>query len=458
MFKNLSDRLNNIFSKLTKRGALSEEDVVAALREVRIALLEADVALPVVKEFISHVREQAVGQEVLTSVTPGQMVIKIVHDHLVEILGGSKDGEEAEKASELNLAAATPVVIMMAGLQGSGKTTFTAKIAKHLKDKRNKKCLLASTDIYRPAAREQLEILGKQAEIDTLEIVQDENPLAIAKRAFEKARLEGYDVLFIDTAGRLHIDDELMNELAEIRDFLKPKETLLAADAMTGQDAVNIAKTFNEKIGLTGIVLSRVDGDARGGAALSMRHQTGCPIKFVGVGERIQDLEIFHAERIANRILDMGDVVSLVEKAAEVMDDAEAEILAKKMQKGTFSLDDMAKQLGQVSKMGGLSSIMGMLPGIGKIKDKIDAAGIDDKMVGKQIAIICSMTKKERKNYKILNGSRKRRIAAGSGTTIPEVNRLLKQYKDMLLVMKRFNKMGKKGMMRQGMGALFSPK
>ena len=453
MFKNLSDRLNGIFAKLTKRGALSEEDVNAAMREVRIALLEADVALPVVKDFITQVKEKAIGQDVIQSVTPGQMVIKIVHEHLITVLGGDREG-----GNELNLAAVPPVVIMMTGLQGSGKTTTTAKIAKYLKDKKKKKSLMVSTDIYRPAAREQLETLGKQAGVETLEIIQDEKPLEIVKRAQERARLEGFDVLFIDTAGRLHIDDELMDELVQIRDLTRPTEILLAADAMTGQDAVSVAKTFQEKIGVTGIILSRVDGDARGGAALSMRQITGCPIKFVGVGERIDALEAFHPDRIAGRILDMGDIVSLVEKAAEAIDQDEAEALAKKMQKGVFTLDDMAAQLGQISKLGGMSGLMGMMPGMGKIKDKIGKAGIDDSMVTRQVAIIRSMTKKERRFYKLLNGSRKRRVAEGSGTSVPEVNRLLKQYKDMILAMKRFNKMGKKGLMRQGMASLFGPK
>ncbi|NCP62292.1 MAG: signal recognition particle protein [Alphaproteobacteria bacterium] len=453
MFKNLSDRLNGIFAKLTKRGALSEEDVNAAMREVRIALLEADVALPVVKDFITQVKEKAIGQDVIQSVTPGQMVIKIVHEHLITVLGGDREG-----GNELNLAAVPPVVIMMTGLQGSGKTTTTAKIAKYLKDKKKKKSLMVSTDIYRPAAREQLETLGKQAGVETLEIIQDEKPLEIVKRAQERARLEGFDVLFIDTAGRLHIDDELMDELVQIRDLTRPTEILLAADAMTGQDAVSVAKTFQEKIGVTGIILSRVDGDARGGAALSMRQITGCPIKFVGVGERIDALEAFHPDRIAGRILDMGDIVSLVEKAAEAIDQDEAEALAQKMQKGVFTLDDMAAQLGQISKMGGMSGLMGMMPGMGKIKDKIGKAGIDDSMVTRQVAIIRSMTKKERRFYKLLNGSRKRRVAEGSGTSVPEVNRLLKQYQDMMLAMKRFNKMGKKGLMRQGIAGLFGPK
>ena len=455
MFKNLGDRLGDIFSKLTKRGALSEEDVALAMREVRIALLEADVALPVVKAFIKDVKEEAVGQDVIKSVTPGQMVVKIVHDHLVKILNGGEDQDVLDTSLPLNLATKPPAVILMAGLQGSGKTTFTAKIARFLKEKHGKKVLMASTDIYRPAAREQLATLGNQIEVETLDIIQDEKPLDIAKRAHEKARLEGFDILFVDTAGRLHIDDELMSELESIRDFTNPVETLLATDAMTGQDAVTVAKSFQDQIGVTGIVLSRVDGDARGGAALSMRHVTGVPIKFMGTGERVHEIEVFHADRIANRILDMGDVVSLVEKAAETIDQDEAQAMAEQMQKGVFTLDDMAKQLGQISKMGGMSGIMGMLPGMGKIQDKIDAAGINDNMVAKQIAIIRSMTQKERQNAKLLNGSRKRRVAMGSGSTVPEVNRLLKQYKDMSLAMKRFKKLGKKGLMRQGLAGLF---
>ncbi len=457
MFKNLGDRLTGIFSKLTKRGALSEEDVSLAMREVRVALLEADVALAVVKEFISKVKEKAIGQDVIKSVTPGQMVVKIVHDHLIEILGGNLE-ENAEKAFQnqpLNLAVKPPAVIMMTGLQGSGKTTTTAKIAKFLTEKHRKKILMVSTDIYRPAAREQLATLGAQIDVATVNIVANEKPLDIVKRAQEQARLEAFDILMIDTAGRLHIDDTLMDELVQIRDLTNPIEILMAADAMTGQDAVVVAKTFQEKVGVTGIILSKIDGDARGGAALSMRHVTGVPIKFLGTGERVHELEVFHPDRIANRILDMGDIVTFVEKAAEIIDQDEAEELAKQMQKGIFTLDDMAKQLGQISKMGGMNSMLGMLPGIGKIQDKIDAAGINDGMVGKQIAIIMSMTEKERHNYKILNGSRKRRVATGSGTTVPEVNRLLKQYKDMSLAMKRFKKMGKKGLMRQGMAGLF---
>lgn len=450
MFESLSKRLGDIFDRLKRRGALSEDDVAAVAREIRIALLEADVALPVVKEFIESIKQRAVGQEVIKSVTPAQMVVKIVHDHLIEVLGSQE--------SSLNLNSTPPVIIMMAGLQGSGKTTTTGKLAHFLTNKHRKKVLMASTDVYRPAAREQLEVLGQQTKITTLPIKEKEKPLAIAKRAHEMARLEGYDVLLLDTAGRLHIDEELMDELADIKKALKPTEILLVADAMTGQDAVNIAKSFHEKLDLTGIILTRVDGDARGGAALSMRQVTGCPIKFVGLGERVEQFDIFYPDRIASRILDMGDVVTLVEKAAETIDREEAEKLAKKVEKGSFDLDDFASQIKQISKMGGMSGIMNLLPGMGKFKDKIEEAGIDDNLIKRQLAIIHSMTLKERKFYKILNASRRKRIAQGSGTTVQDVNRLLKQYQDMLNVMKRFKKIGKKGFLRQGLKGLFSPK
>lgn len=450
MFQNLSDRLSQVFSKLTKRGALSEEDVQTALREIRVALLEADVALPVVKDFVERVREKAIGQEVIKSVTPGQMVIKIVHDELVATLG--------QEGADLNFAGNPPHVIMMVGLQGSGKTTFTAKIAKHLTEKRRQKVLMVSTDIYRPAAREQLQTLGELGQIKTVPIIADEKPLAIVKRAHEMARLEGFDVLMVDTAGRLHIDQALMGELADLKAFLKPNEILLSADAMTGQDAVNIAKTFHDQLILSGIVLSRVDGDARGGAALSMRAVTGCPIKFLGIGERIDQLEVFHPDRLASRILDMGDVVTLVEKAAEAFDEEESKAMAAKMQKGQFDLDDMAQQLKQISKMGGIGSLMGMIPGMGGLKDKLKDAGVEDSMVKRQLAIISSMTQKERKDFKLLNGSRKRRVAEGSGTNVPDVNRLLKQYQEMLGVMKRMNKVGKKGLLRHGIQGLLGPR
>jgi signal recognition particle subunit SRP54 len=448
MFESLGNRLNDVFDRLRSRGALGEDDVNAALREIRLALIEADVALPVVKDFVNGVREKAVGQDVLRSVTPAQMVVKIVHDHLVAMLGGAA----AEDA--LNLNAVPPVVVMMVGLQGSGKTTTSAKLARLVRLRERKKVLLASLDVQRPAAQEQLAVLARQVEVTSLPIQKGERPVAIAERALDIGKREGYDVVILDTAGRLHIDEPLMLEVAAVRDATHPTESLLVADAMTGQDSVNVAKSFAERIGLTGIVLTRVDGDARGGAALSMRAVTGRPIKFMGTGEKLDALEPFHAERIAGRILGMGDVVSLVEKAAETIDREEAEELAKKLQKGGFDLDDLAAQLKQLRKMGGMGGVMGMLPGINKIKKQLDEAKIDDGMIKRQEAIISSMTKSERKNPKLLNGSRRRRIAIGSGTSVPEINRLLKQYQDMATMMKKMNKLGKKGLMRHGIGAL----
>jgi signal recognition particle subunit SRP54 len=447
MFESLSTKLGEVFDRLRRRGALTEEDVNAALREVRVALLEADVALPVVKDFVAAVRERAVGQEVLKSVTPAQMVVKIVHDHLVEMLGGGG-------APGLNLNASPPVPILMIGLQGSGKTTSTAKIALRLKTRERKKVLMASLDTRRPAAQEQLAQLGRQAEIATLSIVPGEPPVAIARRALTTARLEAYDVVLLDTAGRLHIDEELMAEVASVRDAVKPAESLLVADAMTGQDAVNVAKSFNEKVGVTGIMLTRVDGDARGGAALSMRHVTGQPIKLIGVGEKLDALEEFHPDRIAGRILGMGDVVSLVEKAAETIEQEEAEKLAAKVAKGRFDLDDMAKQLKQIQKMGGLGGIAGMLPGIGKLQKQIESAKIDDKMVRRQLAIISSMTPTERRNPDLVKASRRRRIAVGSGTSVQDVNKLLKQHQEMSRMVKQVSKLGQKGLMRHGLSAL----
>jgi len=447
MFESLSNRLNDVFDRLRRHGALSEDDVNAALREIRIALLEADVALPVVKDFVNGVREKALGQEVLRSVTPAQMVVKIVHDHLVEMLGGAA-------ADGLDLNAVPPVVVMMVGLQGSGKTTTSAKLARLLRLRERKKVLLVSLDVQRPAAQEQLAVLARQVEVACLPIRAGERPVAIAQRALDVGRREGYDVVILDTAGRLHIDEPLMLEVAAVRDAARPTESLLVADAMTGQDSVNVAKSFAERVGLTGIVLTRVDGDARGGAALSMRAVTGRPIKFMGTGEKLDALEPFHAERVAGRILGMGDVVSLVEKAAETIDREEAEELARKLQKGGFDLDDLAAQLKQLRKMGGMGGVMGMLPGINKIKKQLEGAKIDDGMIKRQEAIISSMTKDERKNPKLLNGSRRRRIATGSGTTVPEINRLLKQFQDMASMMKKMNKLGKKGLMRHGISAL----
>jgi len=434
---------------LKRRGALGESDVTDALREVRVALLEADVALPVVKDFIAAVKVRATGAEVLRSVTPGQMVVKIVHDHLIEMLG--------TRAAEINLAANPPAVIMMVGLQGSGKTTTTAKLARRLTGRDKKKTLMASLDVRRPAAQEQLAVLGEQAEVRTLPVVAGQQPVAITKRALQAARLGGFDVLLLDTAGRLHVDTALMAELAEVRSVADPVETLLVADSLTGQDAVEIARRFSDRIGLSGIVLTRVDGDGRGGAALSMRAVTGCPIKLVGVGEGLDALEDFHPERIASRILGMGDVVSLVEKASETIDREEAEKLATKMSKGSFDLDDFAAQLAQIGKMGGMGSMLGLIPGIGKARKQLAQANIDEQLLVRQQAIIGSMTVRERRHVKVLNGSRKRRIAAGSGTTVQDVNRVLKQFKDMSLMMKRVNKMGKKGLMRHGLAGVMPP-
>jgi signal recognition particle subunit SRP54 len=445
MFENLSQRLTDTFDRLKKRGALSEEDVGTALREIRIALLEADVALPVVKQFIDGVKPKAVGQEVLRSITPAQMVVKIVHDHLVEMLGAGEP---------INLNAVPPVPILMLGLQGSGKTTTSAKLARMLKERERKKVLLASLDVHRPAAQEQLAILARQVDVPSLPIVAGEQPVTIAKRAMDVARREAYDVVILDTAGRQHIDEALMFEVAAVSQEVKPADSLLVADAMTGQDAVNLAKSFSERVGITGIVLTRVDGDARGGAALSMRAVTGKPIKLLGLGEKLDALEIFRPERIAGRILDMGDVISLVEKAAETIEQEDAEKLARKMARGQFDLNDLASQLRQLRKMGGMGGVMGMLPGVQKIKKQIDKANLDETLIKRQEAIIGSMTQKERKDPKLLNASRRRRIASGSGTSVPEINRLLKQYQDMATMMKKMNKLGQKGLMRHGIGAL----
>lgn len=443
MFDGLSDRFNDIFDRLKRRGALSEGDVTEAMREIRVALLEADVALPVVQDFIEGVREQAIGQEVIKSITPGQMVVKIVHDRLVEMLG--------TEPSEINLSATPPVPILMVGLQGSGKTTTAAKIALRLQNRDRKKVLLAGLDVARPAAQEQLAVLAEQAGATSLPPVIGEQPLGIAQRALQTAALQGFDVVILDTAGRLSIDDALMAEVAAIRDATKPAETLLVADALSGQDAVNVAQAFNDRVGISGIVLSRVDGDSRGGAALSMRAITGCPIKLIGTGERLEDLDEFQAERIAGRILGMGDVVGLVEKAAESIDQAEAEKVAKRALKGGFTLEDLADQLGQIRKMGNIQGLMGMIPGISKVKKQLDSSDMDDRAIARQQAIIQSMTLKERRNPKLLNAKRRKRIAAGSGTSVQDVNRLLKQYQQMSSMMKKMGKLGKKGGMMGGM-------
>ncbi len=429
MFDTLSDRLTGIFDKLTGRGALSEADVDAAMREVRRALLEADVALEVVKSFIEKVREKAVGADVVKSIKPGQMVVKIVHDEMVAMLGSDQ--------SALNLRASPPVAILMVGLQGSGKTTSTAKIAKRLQERDKRKVLMASLDTRRPAAQEQLEILGKQVKVATLTIIKGQQPIEIAKRAMSEARKGAYDIVMLDTAGRLHIDEELLAEAAAVRDVAKPKETLLVVDALTGQDAVNLARAFDEKIGITGIVLTRIDGDGRGGAALSMRAVTGKPIKLMGTGEKLDGLEDFHPARIAGRILGMGDVVSLVEKAAMDIDHEKAKKIAERMRRGAFDMNDLADQLRQLEKMGGMGGVMKMLPGMGKISKQMEGANLDDKLFKRQIAAIGSMNKKERANPKIIDGKRKRRIASGAGVKVEEINKLLKMHLQMAGMMKQ---------------------
>jgi signal recognition particle subunit SRP54 len=435
MFDALTNRLQGVFDGLTGRGALTEADVDVAMREVRLALIEADVALPVIKDFLSKVRERAVGHEVLRSVTPGQQIVKIVHDVLVDTLG--------EETQGLDLEATPPVVVMMIGLQGSGKTTTTAKIGLRLTTREKKKVLMASLDTRRPAAQEQLKILGEQTGVATLPIMAGQNPADIATRAVQAAKLSGFDVVMLDTAGRLQIDEALMAEIAQVRDIVKPQETLLVADSLAGQDSVNVAKTFNERIGISGIVLTRIDGDGRGGAALSMRAVTGAPIKLLGTGEKLDALEDFHPRRIAGRILGQGDVVSLVERAAETIDAEKAAKMAAKLQKGSFDLDDLADQLHQMRKMGGMQGIMGMLPGIAKVKDQMSNAGLDDKMLKRQEAIISSMTKEERKKPDVINGSRRKRIAMGSGTEVSDVNKLLKMHRQMADVMKQMKKGGR---------------
>ncbi len=432
MFEALTDKLTSAFAKITSRGVLSEKDVDDAMREIRIALLEADVSLPVVKQFIAQVKEQALGEKVIKSVQPGQMVVKIVHDELVKLLG--------DESSELNFNAPAPVVFLMVGLQGSGKTTTSAKIAARLK--KNKKVLLASLDVYRPAAQEQLAQLGKQINVDVLPIVKGEKPLEITKRALKDARNGVYDVLILDTAGRLHIDNVLMDEVAAVKKLAEPTETLLVADALIGQDACNVAKEFNEKVGITGIVLTRIDGSSRAGAALSMKMVAGVPIKFLGVGEKLDEIEEFHADRIAGRILGQGDVVSLVEKAMEKFDKAETEKMTAKMMQGHFDLNDMLNQLRQIKKLGSMGSIMAMIPGLSKFKNQIEQAGIGDNLIKKQEAIILSMTKQERKNPDIIKASRKKRIAEGSGVEVHEVNKLLKSYEQMSTMMKKMGKFG----------------
>jgi len=435
MFDSLSDRLGGVFDKLKGRGALKEQDVRDAMREVRIALLEADVALPVARRFIDSVTEQAIGQSVLKSVTPGQQVVKIVNDALVEMLGGNE-------AVGLELDAVPPVVIMMVGLQGSGKTTTTAKLAKLLKEKSAKKVLMASLDVNRPAAQEQLRVLGEQVSVATLPIIAGQTPTAIAERALHSAKLQAVDVLLLDTAGRLHVDQQLMDEMKAVAAISRPKETLLVVDSLTGQDAVNVAQSFGGQVDLTGVVLTRMDGDARGGAALSMRAVTGKPIKFAGTGEKLDAIEPFHPGRVAGRILGMGDVVSLVERAAAAVEVEEAEKLAERMAKGQFDMNDLRAQLRQMQKMGGLGALAGMLPGMKKAKQAMQQSGMDDRVLLRMDAIIGSMTPKERSRPDLLNAKRKIRIAKGSGTQVQDVNKLLKMHQEMERAMKQIKKMG----------------
>ncbi|MBI1328669.1 MAG: signal recognition particle protein [Alphaproteobacteria bacterium] len=443
MFDSLQKRLGATFDRLRGRGALSESDVDEGLREIRVALLEADVALPVVKDFLDKVRPKAIGADVIRSVAPGQQIVKIVHDALVETLG-------SENAA-LDLGS-PPAPILMVGLQGSGKTTTSAKLGLLLQTREKKRVLMASLDTQRPAAMDQLRILGDQAGVPTLPILAGQTPLDIARRAMAAAKVGGYDALILDTAGRQHVDEQLMTEVAAVRDLVKPHETILVADSLTGQDAVNIAKSFNERVKLSGIVLTRADGDARGGAALSMRAVTGAPIKFLGVGEKLDALEAFHPARVAGRILDMGDVVSLVEKAAETLDKEKAEAIAKRMKKGEFDMNDLAEQLRQMKKLGGMSGVLAMLPGVGKVKDQLAGAGIDDKIITRQEAVISSMTKQERAKPDIINGSRRKRIAAGAGVEVSEVNKLLKMHRQMSDMMKKMGKMG--GRMPAGLSGL----
>ena len=443
MFETLSERLGGVFDRLRGRGALVEADVRAAMREVRIALLEADVALPVVREFVDKITEQAVGQQVLRSVTPGQQVVKIVHDALIEMLGS--------EASELDLGVTPPAIVMLVGLQGSGKTTTTAKLAKRLSERDRKKVLMASLDVNRPAAQLQLATLGEQVKVATLPIVAGQPPVEIARRALQAAKLQGYDVLMLDTAGRLHVDQALMDEMKAVADIAQPQEILLVVDSLTGQDAVNVAQNFSAQVPLTGVVLTRMDGDARGGAALSMRAVTQKPIKFAGTGEKMDGLEAFHPQRVAGRILGMGDVVSLVERAAESIQVEDAERMAAKMAKGQFDMDDLRSQLAQMRRMGGLGALAGMMPGMKAAKQAMASGAVDEKILVRMDAMITSMTPKERAKPELINAKRKIRVAKGSGTTVQDVNKLLKMHQEMANAMKKIKKMG--GL--KGLAAMF---
>ena len=448
MFENLSERLSGVFDRLTKQGALSEDDVKTALREVRVALLEADVSLPVARDFVKAVQTKATGQAVTKSVTPGQQVVKIVHDELIGVLSG--EGEPGTLKVDN-----PPAPILMVGLQGSGKTTTTAKLAKRLKDVNGKRVLMASLDVYRPAAQDQLAVLGTQIGVDTLPIVPGQSPVDIAKRAKQQATMGGYDVYMLDTAGRLHIDDVLMQEVEDVRNVVTPRETLLVVDGLTGQDAVNVAEQFDGQIGISGVVLTRMDGDGRGGAALSMRAVTGKPIRFVGLGEKMDAIEEFHPERIAGRILGMGDIVSLVEKAQATIEAEQAERMMKRFQKGQFNMNDLKMQLEQMIKMGGMEGVMGMMPGMGKMAKQVQDAGFDDRILKQQIALIQSMTKRERANPQLLQASRKKRIAKGAGLDVSDLNKLLKMQRQMADMMKKMGKMGKGGMLKQAMKGMF---
>jgi signal recognition particle subunit SRP54 len=452
MFESLAKRLRTTFDGLTRRGTLSETDLDAGLREVRMALLEADVALPVVKDFIAGLRVQLMGSEIIASVAPGQMVIKRVHEALIDLFGGAAPARDGSFADALNFATTPPAVMLICGLQGSGKTTTTGKLALYLREKRRKKTLVASLDIYRPAAQEQLARVAEMVAVDALPILPGEKPAAITARALDAARRGGYDVLLLDTAGRLHVDLELMAELQQVKQLANPIETLLVADSLTGQDAVNVARQFHDAVGITGIILTRLDGDGRGGAALSMRAVTGQPIKFGGIGEKLHEFEPFDAGRMADRILDRGDIVALVERAAEAVNQEEAEAAMKKFQSGKFDLNDMLAQLRQIGKMGGLGGMLAMLPGAARIQEKIGDKMPNEKLLKYQEAVILAMTPVERANPSLLNASRKRRIAKGSGRTVEEVNRLIKQYQQMETMMKQMKKLGGKGMFGQMAG------
>jgi signal recognition particle subunit SRP54 len=449
MFQTLTQNFTKIFDKIKSTGNLTEEQIDASMRDIRIALLDADVALPVVREFISSIKDKAKGHEIVKSVSPAQMIIKIINDEIVSLLAPN------DSEAKLNLSSTPPVNILIVGLQGSGKTTASAKLALKLKTQ-NKKVLLVSLDTYRPAAQDQLQVLSNDINVDSLAIIKGQTPLEITDRAVREAKLSGYDIVIYDSAGRLHIDDAMIDEVSTIKKMISPTETLLVIDSMIGQDAITVASTFDEKLAITGVVLSRIDGDSRGGAALSIRHVTGKPIKFLSTGEKPADFEEFDATRIASRILDMGDIVSLVEKAASVVDQKEAEKTAARLKKGKFDLEDYISQIKTIKKLGGFGSMMSMIPGMSKFSDKIGDAGKNDKMLNTQVSIVLSMTKKERRNPDILNASRRKRVAAGSGTSVQQINTLLKQFKQISTMMKKAAKMDSKSMMRSGLGKLFS--